>query len=263
MLAQDEVGLLVTQAHDGARRAEVPIGQPEVSGLCVLEHRGQARPFLRMRVLDGHHVHHQPLLRGKDHKRVSRKRGAPEAPKWLHSLLGGRQVVAIDDAHPVPLGERRLLALHGRDDGGKPLGALLYQRSDHPPFHAVDFVVNGRHRDREVAGLGRRMQRGSQPHRHKAHHLHHRREHQLARVLPLPMLLEQGVHPLRTDSTLYRQPRHHAEGTLLNEPLQDCSQGHGTSPRNFPLGQIHGKAAPFLCRLNGSLSRMLALQAGL
>src|SRR3954465_15787530 len=113
---------------------------------------------------------------------------------------------------------------------GGSLGGAATTRTSHRHWQALH-------------GSRRGMQRRTQAERDQRHQLDHRREQQLARVLPLPVFLEHHVNPFARKGVLQCNPRHHARRCMPLKLLKDrgpdgpapvhlCNRGmkNGTAP---------------------------------
>ena len=65
--------------------------------------------LLCVRIFAGDKIADQIQLRIVDHQAVARQRCTPETSQDSQTLFTGRQMVAIDDAHPKPGNQRLLL----------------------------------------------------------------------------------------------------------------------------------------------------------
>jgi site-specific DNA recombinase len=228
MLAHQEAGLRRLPAQQDRSRAELPISDPQLPRPSAVQQVGDGRALALVGVLAGQDVGDQPAVRVVDHQRVSRQRRAAVPAQGCEALLAGRQVVAVEHAQlPARQAGAAIPACSHRP---QPLGAAANQRPQHARFGAIDLVVERADRHRQpLQGPRRGVQGRAQAKGDQRHQLDHRREQQLARVLPLSVLLEYRVDPVARKGVLQRNPCHHARRRALLETLEDRVP-NGTAP---------------------------------
>ena len=220
MLAHEEAGLRCLPAQQDRAGAELPIGDPQLPWLGAVQQGGHRGALALIRVLTGQDVGDQPAVRVVYHQRVPRQRGPTMPAQGRQALLAGWQVIAVKHAH-LPARQAGTAA-PSRGHRHQALGAAAHQRPQDRWLGAVDLVIERgqRHRQR-FHGPRRSMQRWTEAEGDQRHKLDHGREQQLARVLPLAVLLEHRVDPLARKGMLQRNPRHYARRCMLLKTCKD------------------------------------------
>jgi site-specific DNA recombinase len=228
MLAHQEAGLRGLPTQQNRSRAELPIGDPQLLRPSAGQQVGGRRALALVRVLAGQDVGDQPAVRIVDHQRVSRQRRAAVPAQGCEALLAGRQVVTVEHAQ-LPARQAGT-TIPARGYRPQPFGAAADQCPQHRRLRAIDLVVERADRHWQRLQAPRRsVQRRAQAKGDQPHQLDHRREQQLARVLPLSVLLEYRVDPAARKGVLQRNPCHHACRRALLETLEDRVP-NGTAP---------------------------------
>ena len=228
VLAHNEAGRRLLPAPQQCAGAEMAIGDPHLSRPGRPQYRKGQRAFALMRVLPRDQIGHQAAVGIVNHDRLPRQSRPTMPAQHRQALFTARQVVAVEHAKLIT--RQRRVETDSRHDRGQPLGRTLHQGPQNARLGVIDLVIQRGQRHRQIAPLPcRGMQRGTQPQRHQRHQLHHRGEHQLARILALAFSLEHCIHPIRGKRVLQGRPCHHAGRRVLLK-LSQNNRPHGTSP---------------------------------
>src|SRR4051812_25803969 len=121
VLPDHEAAVPLDDAEEEVGRAEVAVGDPDVSGPDRFQDLTQQRPLLGMAVLAAEHVGDEHRLRVEHDQGLARQGTGPDGAKLLEPVLGPGQVVTVEDLDPVAGQPGRPLPTHGGDD--RPQGA--------------------------------------------------------------------------------------------------------------------------------------------
>lgn len=220
VLAHHEARPRLVPALKKRAGAAMAVSDPKLPRPGPVQQGNRQCAFALMRVLARHHVGHKAAVRVVDNHRLPRQGRAPVPAQHAQALFARRQVVAVD--HARRKARKARAGAHPCHHGRKPLGAALHQAAQDVGLSVVDLVVERGQRHRQAVHLPRRRVQGrTQPQHHQGHQLHHRREQQLARTLPLPVRLEHGVNPAGRKRVLQGRSGHHARRRALLEPRQN------------------------------------------
>ena len=209
-------------------RAEVAVGDPQVTrtdhGQEVVGHR----PLLGMAVLAGYDIADQHPLGIEHHQGVTGQGPGAGEPEGLDPVLGAGQVVAVEDLDPIAFQPRLIPAAKLVDDGAEDRAGVLDQGGAGGRLDPVDLVVNGFLGDPQEGGhlLEGRVDRGSDAADDEAHQVNDVREQEVARVLQLGVTREQGIDRGGRQGVLQEGLHHDAHRGILDEPLKDITMDH-------------------------------------
>ena len=242
MFADQETTTPLLPAAENRAGAEVAIRKPQLPGSGCGQQRSHQRALLGVTILTGNQVGDHPQVRIVDHQGLPRQRGTRETTQWLQALLARSQMIAVQDPQ-LKAGHADLrLGRERPQHRAEPLRAACYQGAYHRRLGPIDLVVErgNRNRQRPLGDrrLGRRMQRRAQTHGDQRHQVHRGRKQQLPRVLPLAVLLKQGIEPLRLQRPFQPQARHDRDWTTLDEPLHDPIQCHVEPSRHWLMAKV-------------------------
>jgi hypothetical protein len=139
-------------------------------------------------------------------------------------MLGGRQMIAIEDANVITRQPRRTPRRQSIDNRLGLQCRMFHQSRRQAEFHAIKLVVNGLVRNLErVASLSiRRIDRGLDAQDHTVHQFDERREQQRALVLSLCCPLEQLVEPFGLEELSQNRMGHDANRASFDERLKNA-----------------------------------------
>ena len=162
------------------QRAKIAVGQPHVALGNGLQHVVQERA-LGMAVGRQKRVAGQVEFRIHHHQNSARQRRRPGVAQRLQTMLGRRQMIAIENADAIA-GQPGSPRTQFIDPSAARWAESRAQRLGNSQFDALEFLVNGlvAHRQRVLPfAIGGKYRRLS-PENDRLHQLHHRREQQLA-----------------------------------------------------------------------------------
>jgi hypothetical protein len=150
--------LLVLADHERARaggdadqemgHAEIAVRQPHVAGLHERQHLAQQRPLLRVRVLTRDHAVGQPGGGVEGHQTEPGQRAGGLVARLLQAVLGGGQMIAVEQAGAVPRQPRGQRG-EALDHGGEAVGPEADECGGDVRLDARQLVVDGGKGDRE------------------------------------------------------------------------------------------------------------------
>jgi hypothetical protein len=146
--------------------------------------------------------------------------------------FGGGQVIAVEDAHPVAGDDFRQHAAEMLDNRPQTAGRVADQFGGDGVFDALQLVVDGGKRDRDVNDLvhissADGVVSAGDDHTHQIDDI---RKQQFASVLLVGLTLEQLVQLFGTERAFKDGARHHCKGTSLHESFKDRLQQHRLPP---------------------------------
>src|SRR5262249_3897230 len=142
VLADHEAGPLDVDAEQELEGAEVAVGQPQVAALNQGQDVGQEGAFLGLAVLgeeDGGDGHGGLV---EDDQGRAGQGGGPGGAQLLEAVLGGGEVVAVEDLGVVAL-QPGGQGAQGADDGGGAAGGVGDEGGGDGQLQALELVVQG------------------------------------------------------------------------------------------------------------------------
>src|SRR5436190_14101703 len=137
-------------------------------------------------------------------------------------MLGGSEMVAIEDAGTVAGQPRVTPGAEFVDDAGSLLGAVGNQGGGDAQFHCLEFIVDrlvgNRERCFSLSITG--MDGGFDTKNHSDHHLNERGEKQLVRILLDGSSHEEIVELLGLKEMFQSGTGQYTDGTLVDEGLE-------------------------------------------
>jgi len=203
--------------------AEVPVGNPKVSGGDALQHLDQQTALLGIGIFAGKGVSQQHPVGLQNDQSQARQRCAAQGPQFFQPVLRPRQMIPVDDLRAVAAHQGLAWDLQGIDDGRHAGCRLAHQLPRHLRLHTPHFPVNllDSYREGFFAGLIGVVDRVADADRHQAQQLDCRREQQLAGLLPPRVFSKHVVQQLRRHRILQRPTEHHTHRTVFHKPIQD------------------------------------------
>ena len=228
MLADHEEAISPGYPVEHLRRAEVPVGDVHVPGLHGGDHRFDQTALLSVPVLAADDLRDQPGLRLHHDQRLARQRTRRAILKHRKAPIRRCQVIAVENLDPMPLQPGLVRRSKLLDDRTEALRRVSDQRLARADLHAVDLRIKRRQAHRDLLAHHRvgLVDRRLHPADDQRHHLDHRREQKLLLVLPLRVLAEQRVQPLRLQRSLHQRTRHHCHRVGLRELVEHAGENH-------------------------------------
>ena len=246
VLPDQEVPQPPGDTEEELQRAEVPIGQPQILGLDTGQRGVQQTAFLGVTILGQEYFFCQhPFLIQHDQD-LARQRRRPRGAQLFNPMLGGRQMVAIQNPTAIARQPRLQTGVQAVDGRGRLPGRVPDQCRRHRRLDAIQLVVDRRQRNRGVVlfqSLEGRVDAGLYSQNHIAHQADQGRKMQLLGVTRFGALAEKGVDPRRIEQPFENPAGHHTHRPLFHKRLEYLSQKHkcrlpADSPESHPGGRL-------------------------
>jgi hypothetical protein len=197
MLANGEAGAPRRDAEQEPQGAEIAIGQPQSERLHQRQDVGPQRAFLSLAVLGEQDGAGGQSRLVEDDQALAGQRSGPGGAQLGEAVLGGFQVVAVEDLGVVTLQPGGMAGSQGpKERGGLARGVTDQGRGD-GQFHALKFFIESRVGDADAVahGLVGGVNGGLAAEDHLGHKFDGCGEQQVTGVLLLGGTLEQLVEP--------------------------------------------------------------------
>ena len=209
--------------------AEVAVGHPEVALADLGHDLIKQGALLGVAVLAQDDVGGHLPGRLVDDQGLTRQRRRAVLACLLQAVLRGRQMVAVEDAHPIArdgLGQAPAEVGHDRLQAA---GGVADQFGTDGGFDPLQLVVDAGQRDGDVNGLVHvgGADGGVSAGDHQTHQIDRGGEEQLPGVLLVRLPLEQLVQGGRAEGVFQDRLGHHGERAALHETLENRAQQHG------------------------------------
>ena len=228
MLADDEGRIAPRDPEEEIRRAEVPVLDPEVPRSDDLQDLTQQRALLRVAVLAEDDVDGQHSLRVEHDQRLAGQGAGADDPQLLDSVLGAREMVAVEEPDVIARQQGGTGPAHRINDRCQSgaIGPDQGRRCDR--FGAVDLAVERLDGNGEGLSLVpvSGVDGGLDAAHDEAHQIHDRGEEELLGVLLIGDVFKQLVQRPRVEGILQQASGHDGQGGILGEPLEDVAEDH-------------------------------------
>jgi hypothetical protein len=176
VLTDHERGTPPGHATPQTAGAKVALFAPEVLLLNVVEHLRDPATLWGMAILAQQHIGNQPALVVQHHQGVAREGRRPGTAPFFEAMLGGGQMMAIEDFALRAGQPTRVAGPQGLDHRFGQRSGVPHEGRRHPGFAPIALGVQGggRHPNRIFVGLRGGMHGGRHPENDCTHQLYQR-----------------------------------------------------------------------------------------
>jgi hypothetical protein len=155
VLTDHECGTTSSHTEHQPQGAKVPIFDPEIICLDVLEHLSNQAALLGMTILVQKDIGNQHTLLLQPDQGLSREGCGPGIAQCFEAVRSRRQVITIEDLHLIPGQPARVTGPQGFDSWLRQCSRVAHESRGPPGFNAIELVVqgSGRHPHDGFVGL--------------------------------------------------------------------------------------------------------------
>ena len=222
MLADDETRATLVDVTQQGTRAEVAIGNPEITGLDRLAQRSKQRALLGMAIFTGKDIAHHAVRGLIDDQGFPRQGAALHLAQGFEAPFTRFQTVAINDFHAIPWQPGRTRTIQLLDQRRQHRSTIAHQLRRGVGLDPIEFVIEGDERGAHLVFVVpiRRAHRGLDTKNHLAEDVIDRRKQHGAGVLLLGGAGKPGIELVCSQDAFQRATHHHRDGTFFHKTLR-------------------------------------------